>query len=170
MKVYKKSLAQFVLIVLEKSIDGYVRVEDFAQHHYRYFYGAPELKKSSLAAAIARLRQGGLVQIKSKRSDILVKLTKLGKESLNDFNLDDQPWDGKWRLVIFDIPETQRAVRDLFRRRLKDWGFRNFQQSVWVTKKNVTGKMRKLINKLEIDDWVAVIESEDKALSNIYNL
>jgi len=170
MKVYKKSLAQFVLIVLEKSIDGYVRVEDFAQHHYRYFYGAPELKKSSLAAAIARLRQGGLVQIKSKRSDILVKLTKLGKESLNDFNLDDQPWDGKWRIVIFDIPETQRVVRDLFRRRLKDWGFRNFQQSVWVTKKNVTGKMRKLINKLEIDDWVAVIESEDKALSNIYNL
>ena len=170
MKAYKKSLAQFVLIVLEKSIDGYVRVEDFAQHHYRYFYGAPELKKSSLAAAIVRLREGGLVETKGKRSDILVKLTKLGKESLNDFNLDDQPWDGKWRIVIFDIPETQRTVRDLFRRRLKEWDFKNFQQSVWITKKNVTEKMRKLINKLEIDDWVAVIESEDKSLSNIYNL
>lgn len=170
MKVYKKSLAQFVLIVLEKSIDGYVRVEDFARHHYRYFYGAPELKKSSLAAAIARLRQGGLVEIKRKRSDTLVKLTKLGKQSLDDLNLDDRPWDGKWRMVIFDIPETQRGVRDLFRRRLKDWGFKNFQQSVWITKKNVTEKMRKLINKLEIDDWVAVIESEDKALSSIYNL
>lgn len=170
MKIYKKSLAQFILIVLEKSVDGYVRMEDFAQHHYRYFYGTPELRKSSLAAAIARLRQGGLVETKGKRSGILLKLTKLGKESLDDFNSDDKPWDGKFRIVIFDIPETQRGIRDLFRRRLKAWGFKNFQQSVWVTKKNVTEKMKKLINKLEIGDWVAIIESDDKALTNIYNL
>lgn len=60
-----------------------------------------------------------------------------------------------------------RVVRNLFRRRLKDWEFRNWQRSVWITKKNVTQKLRELISDLEIDQWVAVVESNDPALHNI---
>ena len=41
-------------------------------------------------------------------------------------------WDGKWRFVIFDIPEKRKTVRDAFRKYLSDLGFYQIQRSVWV--------------------------------------
>lgn len=42
-------------------------------------------------------------------------------------------WDGKWRILIFDIPEKQRHLRDMLRDRLVRLGFANIQKSVWLT-------------------------------------
>lgn len=166
MRVKKGSASQVILLALEKTIDGYVRFEDFTYHHYRYKYGIPELKKTALAAAVKRLREAGYIEKEVSEGEVILKLTGLGKDTLG-IKFNESDWDGKWRIVIFDIPENKRAVRDLFRRRLKEWGFRNWQQSVWITKSNITGKLRKLISELEIDSWVAVIESEDPVLNNI---
>lgn len=47
-KVRKNSLSYFILLSLEKAIDGYVRFEDFTYHHYRYHYGIPDLKQLDL--------------------------------------------------------------------------------------------------------------------------
>lgn len=167
MRTYKKSLSQLILLVLEKSIDGYCRFEDFANHHYRYHYGAPELKKSALAAALKRLREGGLVDESTDSGEVIIRLTELGKTSLEGLAGLEEKWDGYWRIVIFDIPEKQRVVRNLLRRKLKEWGFKKWQQSVWVTKNNVTLKLRVLISKLEIGQWVSLVESNDQALNNI---
>jgi len=41
--------------------------------------------------------------------------------------------DGKWRMIIFDIPESKRAVRDYLRTKLKHLGFKKWQNSIWVT-------------------------------------
>ena len=167
MKTYKKSLSQLILLALEKSVDGYVRFEDFANHYYRYHYGVPELKKSALAAALKRLRENGLVDVDIDTGKLIVKLTNLGKDELENLVSESGKWDEYWRIVIFDIPEKHYVVRNLFRRRLKEWGFKKWQQSVWVTKNNVTDKLRSLIKKLAIESWVSVIESNDKVLSDI---
>ena len=41
--------------------------------------------------------------------------------------------DGKWRMIIFDIPESSRSVRDFLRSKLKQLGFKKWQNSIWVT-------------------------------------
>src|SRR3989344_5879473 len=41
-------------------------------------------------------------------------------------------WDQKWRVVIFDIWERRRGVRDKLRLTLEKAGFRRVQDSVWV--------------------------------------
>lgn len=41
-------------------------------------------------------------------------------------------WDGKWRVIIFDVAEKRRGNRDLLRKRLKWLGFKELQKSVWV--------------------------------------
>lgn len=166
MKIRKGSLSTVILLALEKAIDGYVRFEDFAYHHYRYHYGIPELKKSALSAALKRLREAGYIEKGINEGQVILKLTELGQEALGP-KFDENKWDGKWRIVIFDIPEDKRGIRDLFRRRLKSWGFQNWQQSVWVTRSDITSKLRKLIGELEIQSWVAVVESNDPALNNI---
>ena len=42
-------------------------------------------------------------------------------------------WDGKWRVVLFDIPVTKKKPADAFRAGLKKLGLKQLQRSVWVT-------------------------------------
>lgn len=158
----KDSVGKFALLVLEKTVDGYVRFEDFANHYYRYHYGAPELKKSSLAKALKRLQEGGLIELVSDKQ-LAFRITDKGREKavLAELLLEEDKWDGKYRIVIFDIPEKRRVARDLLRIKLKNWGFVPWQRSVWATKKNCTKTLRNFIKQVGIKDWVMIIESDD---------
>lgn len=160
----KETIGKMVLLALEKAVDGYVRLEDFAYHHYRYHHGIPELKKASLAQALKRLREKGFVERVTEKDEgkIILRLTEAGREFLLLEKSDDEiEWDGKWRVVVFDIPEKQRTIRNILRSRLKMWGFSPWQQSVWASKKNITAKLRNLVKELDIEDWVLVIESDN---------
>lgn len=162
MKV-RKGLSNAILLALEKAVDGYVLLEDFAYNPGRYAYGDPDsLKKSSLAKAIKRLREGGLIEFVDDQK-IAVRITQAGKDQAiwAKLNIEDSKWDGKWRMVIFDIPEKRRAARDLLRSKLKAWSFIRWQQSVWASKKNCTNELRQFIKFVRIEDWVKVLEATD---------
>ncbi|MCL4366442.1 hypothetical protein M1437_04405 [Patescibacteria group bacterium] len=161
----KRRITDFVLLSLEKSIDGYLRFEDFTSNpgFYAYHDGWEyPLKKPALSQALRRLREGGLIELISDEK-LAYKLTDKGKERaiLASLNFSEKQWDGKWRLVIFDVPEKRRQARDLLRSKLKQWGFINFQQSVWGTKKNCTKALRDFIKNVGIEDWVMVVESDN---------
>ncbi|EKD64903.1 MAG: hypothetical protein ACD_50C00254G0001 [uncultured bacterium] len=163
MKVRKGSLGYWVLLSLEGMVEG---LEAFSYSgQMRSMLNLPSnAKQSSLAQAIRRLRRNGLIeQEMDEQGKTILKLSELGKDFLGR----KEAWDGRYRIIIWDIPEKKRRIRDLFRRRLRDWGFKSWQRSVWVSKQNVTDKLRKLIKDLDIESWVAVIESDDSSLSYI---
>lgn len=161
-------MSQSILLALEKTVDGYIRLEDFLYntHIYAKGYDRP-LKKSEFSQALKRLRERGLVeQDKIDEGKIIFKLTQLGSDVLGRDAVSKFDWDGKWRVVIFDIPEQKRRIRDQFRRKLKHWGFKNWQQSVWVCKADVTDKLRSLMEELGIGKWVAVLESDNVSIDH----
>ncbi|MBI5470465.1 CRISPR-associated endonuclease Cas2 [Candidatus Kaiserbacteria bacterium] len=41
-------------------------------------------------------------------------------------------WDRRWRIIIFDIPEKKKNVRDRVRALVQRLGFFRLQHSVWV--------------------------------------
>lgn len=41
-------------------------------------------------------------------------------------------WDGRWRMVVFDIPERRRRIRIRLRAFMNEIGFVRLQDSVWV--------------------------------------
>ena len=41
-------------------------------------------------------------------------------------------WDGRWRVLIFDIPENRKHVRERVREFLRSIGFSHLQDSVWI--------------------------------------
>jgi len=41
-------------------------------------------------------------------------------------------WDGKWFIIVFDVPEGQRNKRDYLRMFLREIGFYQYQQSVYI--------------------------------------
>ncbi|MDO8570161.1 MAG: hypothetical protein Q7R97_01080 [Candidatus Daviesbacteria bacterium] len=159
----KGSLSWWILLALEKTTDGYVRFEHFAYNPglYAYYdYWDRPLKKSELAQAFKRLREQGIVREDKVGQDLIFKLTDAGKDLILGSETNNENWDRKWRIVIFDIPEEKRVVRDLFRRNLKKWGFNNLQKSVWISKKDIFDKLKGYIAELGIEKWVIIIESE----------
>lgn len=73
---------------------------------------------------------------------VTVKITKNGMIRALTYKLDNlelkkpKQWDSKWRVVIFDIPDKYKHVRDLFRMRLGQLGLYKFQESVYVSPYN----------------------------------
>jgi DNA-binding transcriptional regulator PaaX len=65
-------------------------------------------------------------------------LTEQGKRVALMYNIEEmtiptpQKWDKKWRIVISDIPERIKKVREAFRMHLKSMGFFELQKSVFV--------------------------------------
>ena len=159
-----KGLAKFILKAVEDSFEGYLRAEDFLYNPHKYLYGYPrKINKPLILQAIKRLQEKGLVEFVDM-GKVVFKLTDAGADHVLRLKLqsaDAGPWDGVWRLVVFDIPEDQRIARDLLRFKLKEWGFKKIQQSIWATKRNCTLVMRKFIEELGISKWVFVIESSD---------
>lgn len=42
-------------------------------------------------------------------------------------------WDKRYRMVIFDIPEKRKGIRDRLRRLMGEFGFLRLQDSVWIS-------------------------------------
>ena len=82
-----------------------------------------------------RLVQEGLLARDPKG---YLRLTPKGEAKLRQFELEDydakkpKHWDHKWRVLIFDIPEKRKGLREKVRRTLRAIGFTRLQNSVWV--------------------------------------
>lgn len=85
-----------------------------------------------------RLEKQKLVEIVYEGDQTIVRITKEGKVRALRYKLSEMQvkrpkvWDKKWRIVIFDIPEKYKRVRELFRWHLKSMNFYMLQKSVWV--------------------------------------
>lgn len=84
------------------------------------------------------LKRKGYLNIVTKNHQTHISLTEKGKKMAGKYQIDDlkiekqHKWDGKYRLVLFDIPQITRIKRDVLRGKLKELGFYGLQQSVWV--------------------------------------
>jgi DNA-binding transcriptional regulator PaaX len=59
-------------------------------------------------------------------------------------------WDGKWRMVLFDVPQNRASDRVRLRRSLSARGFGYLQNSVWITPDPLTGE-REALGKSQVD-------------------
>jgi len=83
---------------------------------------------------IKKLEEKGLLKI-NEQDNYGVTLTEKGKRKLEYYKITEkkkEKWDGKWRVVIFDVWENTRRKRDTLRLEIKKYGFIQLQQSVWI--------------------------------------
>lgn len=89
--------------------------------------------------AFNRLKEQRTLEfVKESGGYMVYRLSKKGKEKIKKLILDElkvkkpKKWDGKWRLVLFDIPETKRRGRNALRNKLVQLGFYQCQKSAWI--------------------------------------
>lgn len=112
---------------------------------------------------LERLKKRKLVE-EQKRGDLLiVRLTERGRFHQEMKSIKKKPDHypvGQGCVVVFDIPESQRAARRTFRHFLKECGFRQLQQSVWVCRKDVAEFVTDFVRRNNLTPWIQVIEGK----------
>lgn len=94
--------------------------------------------KYSINASFARLREKGLIEIVEINGKKVARVTQKGENQLSflekhNFKLKiPKKWDGRWRVVIFDIKESKKRIREQLRITLSQIGFLKLQNSIWI--------------------------------------
>jgi len=151
-----------VLIFLEDR--GRVPLSDFK-----------DWKSRQVRGALGRLEREKWVKKDKKGGVIYYELSPLGRQeidrTLSYLRTHEKVWDGVWRLVMFDIPEKERDLRDKFRRGLMALNLRNLQGSVWVASSDVREEVKDLANEVGVADerlniFTARAESDKNSASS----
>ena len=97
------------------------------------------INRQALQRAINSLYTSHLVQEKNnKDGTTTLILSENGKQKALRFNIDKleikipTTWDKKWRIVMFDIPEKLKGLRDSLRLHFQEIGLIELQKSVFV--------------------------------------
>lgn len=91
-------------------------------------------QKDLVERSYQRLVRQGLLKFEGKN----LRLTPKGEQALQLLEFRDYKqqkplrWDGKWRILMFDIPEHRKGLRQKVRSTFVDLGFVRLQDSVWV--------------------------------------
>ncbi len=69
-------------------------------------------------------------------------------------------WDGRWRIISYEIPEVKRHLRDRLRREMEGWGLGPWHRSFWVTPHPIIENLRDLVLGKEEENYVQAFEAE----------
>lgn len=95
---------------------------------------------------------------------VKITITEKGKRRVRQVEVNEMAipvpseWDGRWRVVLFDIPERKRQSRDALVRKLKDMGFAQVQRSLWVFPFPCQAEIEFLKHAFQVEPYVLFAE------------
>ncbi|MDZ7587326.1 MAG: PaaX family transcriptional regulator C-terminal domain-containing protein [Patescibacteria group bacterium] len=151
----------FGLAVFADVLDEIVGGGSRAYHARKLFiYTPPGYKTDKVSQAVSRMLAAHDLEKKVINGEPFLQITGMGKSKLvKNFPLlkwQKRRFDGYWRLVVFDIRETDRRVRQEFRRKLLDLGFGYLQRSVYISPYDVAEDMQEFIQLHNLGDQVFI--------------
>lgn len=125
-------------------------------------------RKKHFAQFINYLKHKGYIRIDNLKGKRGILLTPLGKTKAlkskifieNEAGFKKRK-DGKWIMVIFDVPEKKKRHREELRKILYALGFQKLQKSVWVCPHDVLGKLDDAVRLYNLDYYLRTFLIEE---------
>jgi phenylacetic acid degradation operon negative regulatory protein len=97
-----------------------------------------EVPEPTVRVVVTRMRKEGWLDSRREGRETVYALTDAAWRLLDEgrgriFAREPGPWDGNWHMVIYSVPETDRALREQLRKRLSWLGFGLLSASVWIS-------------------------------------
>ncbi|OGK08461.1 CRISPR-associated endonuclease Cas2 [Candidatus Roizmanbacteria bacterium RIFCSPHIGHO2_01_FULL_35_10] len=132
------------------------------------------ITEDKLKRAVRALEKRKVIYIEEKDDKVFVHLDEKGQNRviehslkiLLDFKKKKKIWNGKWFLVFFDVPESERNKRDYLRDYLKKLGFFQYQQSVYLFPYECEREVRqikKIVEGAKYMKYITADKIEDEA-------
>lgn len=71
-----------------------------------------------------------------------------------------EKWDGKWRIISYEIPEKKREIRDRLRREMQGWGLGPWHRSFWLTPHPILNILKDLVSQKEEEKLIQAFEAD----------
>lgn len=140
--------------------------------------------KSKFRSVFYYAKRKGFIEVKKDGHDIKIFITEKGRAWMKKYKIENleikkpKKWDGKFRVIAFDIPNSQKIQRNAFRSKLKELGFYSTQKSVWMHPFNCQDEIRTLMEFLGLTNrhvqiFIAEKVEDDillKKIKNIYKI
>lgn len=121
-----------------------------------------QFNQTRLKQSLRRLQSQKIIKVETTPQGEIVKITEKGKQKVLKFNLENlklnRKWDGKWRLVIYDIPKNKKKERNYFREILKRLDCFRLQKSVYLTPYPCENEIEYLRQYFGIGDEVKILK------------
>jgi len=121
------------------------------------------------------LKERDLIKIReNQKGTFAVELSKNGKRKVLEYDLEKlkigpmKRWDGKWRFIMFDIPNKHKTRSNVLREKLKELGFYQYQKSVWIHPYPIENEMKLISQVFEVRPFIKL--GEISSLDNSYKL
>jgi len=163
----KKKPLTLVKEVLLASYEVGATIYDIFQYPSVKYNRDVKINKQVIRNTVSRLKKEGYikeVEIKGRKKYIA---TLKGKIKILAYLKKDKKWDGKWRIVVFDVPEKKKKMRNFFRQKLNELGFRQLQKSVWICPYNIADTVEELIELCQAKPYVHYLLVEELDNKNL---
>ncbi len=116
------------------------------------------LKYKDFYNLLFRLSELGLAEKQKIPGGLDMLITEEGKKILTR----NKPIkDGVWKIVIFDIPETQKKIRQILRAKLKALHFKKWQNSIWISPYKLDEEVENELKQLAKKFFIRLIKTID---------
>ncbi len=126
--------------------------------------------------ALKNLSEAGLVESLPSGQGQYARLTKSGRARANNLKLESKnslvnpAWDGKWRIILLDLPESRKAERESLRYLLKKAGFVLLKNSAWISPypfEHLFGNIKQDLN-LTNEMMIIITDTLDKTTEDLF--
>lgn len=138
-------------------------------------------QRQKFSQALWQLKKSRLIILDQKKDGtFVVELSEKGKRKIREFQFTElkipipKQWDGKWRIITFDIPNKRNAGREALRSKIKELDFYPLQKSVWVFPYPCEQEIEFIVEFFHLYPYVQIIEAtkikDDVKLRKYYDL
>jgi phenylacetic acid degradation operon negative regulatory protein len=76
------------------------------------------------------------------------------------------PWDGRWHLLIYTIPESKRHLRRRLRERLLWLGFGSLNQATWISPRDLRADVEQVVDNLKVRPYVEFFTAKHQGFAS----
>lgn len=164
-----------LLLGLANLLDATEEIQDpfhIISSSYKSMYGwvPRKYKKHNFYQLVSRSFKTQLIEKVEKAGEVYIRITSKGKNEIQrDFpmlSLQNRKWDRRWRIVMFDIEEIKKQVRERLRIKLKELGFGMLQKSVFISPHDMLKDFSEFAALTGIKDYLYLLETHKLIVSD----
>lgn len=116
-------------------------------------WSSPFPSQTAYRAALYRLRKAGTLVRPTRHEGCLLQVSPhhVPKDALRPERLWKEKWSGIWNVLVYDVPEKQRAFRDSLRPFLYRLRMGCLQKSVWISPRDIRPVYDDLVKTIGLD-------------------
>jgi phenylacetic acid degradation operon negative regulatory protein len=129
--------------------------------------GLFEVSGQAVRSTLSRMSRKGWLESRRvsrysfySQTSKLLKLLEEGAQRI--FHPRSDPWDGRWYLLTYSIPESKRQLRRRLRRRLLWLGFGALHHATWISPRDLQAEVEQIANALQVRPYMEFFAAEHR--------